>query len=814
MANYSESNSSSGTLPFYNTSVESLLGKGSTLLGTQNWANPLVPQQQVAGFSGLQNQAFNLLPGMTGAWQPTVSGGLNALSSAQQSAQFDPNKLNQFMNPYIGGVVNEIARLGNQNFRENLLPGVRNTYGGLGQYGSAREALAIGKAAADTQNNISGQQANALSNAMNNAFTNYGNFAQLGAQTGLQAGNAYNNLATTQSQLGVVDYGTLFSAGQAQQQQDQSQLNATYQNQQAAQNRPWELLNNWSNLFKVNTPQSSTTSSWSTQLRRGGLVRGRKKKMATGGRPADWDGMIIDANTQGAREEERMRVLLAELRDNPNDESLIREISQQAQLMGVSDLSQFAPRRAPEPIEVTDASPGGGVSRSDFIRRMLDESRQYRQSIQSAFPEIEEPHKWDQFNRALFEANAMGPANFGQIIGRVGAGYYGNQDQLRRENFERSKARLTLEERALPRSGGLGGAMGGVEHFKTVRGKDGTLWAVSDVDPTRRYQIQGGGYSKEIQEAAAKAADSDLKDARFDTAAQRAEARTKLIDYYGGLLANKFGSRPDSNQPGGVPSERSGLVPSLSVPIPGDKFGARSDPGTIPTSQEEKEQQEVGKEMGKAFTELQTEARDSQSRLNSFIRLEELLTGVDTGKLTPLGTEISAWVKSAGTIPGMGWAKEVLPDFETLPNKEAARALMGQLALQMRNPAGGAGMPGALSDRDREFLVNQITPSLSLTPEGIKLMVDTQRKLAQRSQDVADLARRYRMKNPRKTFDEGFYTELNNWSTSHPLFNSHSRENSAQKVTTRPKEGEVVNGYRYNGGDLRDPNSWSKVDGQ
>jgi hypothetical protein len=76
-------------------------------------------------------------------------------------------------------------------------------------------------------------------------------------------------------------------------------------------------------------------------------------------------------------------------------------------------------------------------------------------------------------------------------------------------------------------------------------------------------------------------------------------------------------------------------------------------------------------------------------------------------------------------------------------------------------------MPGAMSDKDREFLVNMM-PGISRTPGGNKLLVETMKKLAQRDVEVAQLARDYR--NRRGKLDEGFYNELRQFSEANPLF--------------------------------------------
>lgn len=176
----------------------------------------------------------------------------------------------------------------------------------------------------------------------------------------------------------------------------------------------------------------------------------------------------------------------------------------------------------------------------------------------------------------------------------------------------------------------------------------------------------------------------------------------------------------------------------------------------VTLKQEGEEAKTVGKFFGDNYADIQKAGMSANGKIARVDRLNQLLQNVDTGKLTPAGTEIAKYAQSVGLKidPNVG-------------NKEAAQALSNEMALELRNPAGGAGMPGAMSDKDREFLVS-MTPGLSTTPEGRKQITETMRKLAQRDQQVATMAREYRQKNG--SMDEGFYKKLQDFSNANPLF--------------------------------------------
>src|SRR3546814_10728693 len=146
--------------------------------------------------------------------------------------------------------------------------------------------------------------------------------------------------------------------------------------------------------------------------------------------------------------------------------------------------------------------------------------------------------------------------------------------------------------------------------------------------------------------------------------------------------------------------------------------------------------------------EAATAATSSNARLD---RLGQLLENVATGKTAPTTQAIKAVAKSAGfDLEAFGITDDVGP-------AEAAAALSNQMALELRNPAGGPGMPGAMSDSDRDFL-RTMEAGIEQTPQGRKLMIETQKRINDRNIEIARMSRNYRKKNGR--LDEGFYDEL------------------------------------------------------
>ena len=192
-------------------------------------------------------------------------------------------------------------------------------------------------------------------------------------------------------------------------------------------------------------------------------------------------------------------------------------------------------------------------------------------------------------------------------------------------------------------------------------------------------------------------------------------------------------------------------------------------PGVSATlSQEKAEAAKVGGDYGEQFSQLEKTSFASVGKIAKLKRMQNLLDQVNTGKLQPTKQRIQEMADA------LGFKVDA-----SLPAAQALESLTNEMTLELRNPSGGAGMPGALSDKDREFLT-AMSPSLSKTKEGNQLIIETSKKLAQRNMEVAKMARAYRKKNGQ--FDGGFYDELAEWSEKHPLFEGKSVPGGKQQL--------------------------------
>ena len=183
-----------------------------------NLGQNAIQQGGVAGFSPLQQQAFQMAPDLAFAGQGSLGAASQLMGQAGSTTV--PDVIADYMNPYTSNVVNEMGRLSNRNVQENVLPNLGAGAVGSGQFGSRRQQQLTGQTLRDIQADLAGKQGQLLQQGYNQA----GTMAQTDLQRALQAGQGFTNLGQEQMQLGQGGLKTLFDYGTAQQKQGQALL--------------------------------------------------------------------------------------------------------------------------------------------------------------------------------------------------------------------------------------------------------------------------------------------------------------------------------------------------------------------------------------------------------------------------------------------------------------------------------------------------------------------------------------------------------------------------------------------------------------
>ena len=206
--------------------------------------------------------------------------------------------------------------------------------------------------------------------------------------------------------------------------------------------------------------------------------------------------------------------------------------------------------------------------------------------------------------------------------------------------------------------------------------------------------------------------------------------------------------------------------------------------------QETAENKKIGEYFGDLYVSKQTGATEARLQNAKLDRIEELTKDLDsTGKLTGTFMDLASAAESVGVTldPKLG-------------EKQGAAALAKEIALNFRNPAGGEGMPGALSDKDREFLVSMV-PGMEQTVEGRKGIIETRRKINERRLVEAKMARAYRKEHG--ALDEDFEQMLQDYADANPIFKGESKVTPpAEAPIAAPPTGNLVRNpdgsYTYN----------------
>ena len=183
-----------------------------------NLGQNAVQQGGVAGFSGLQQQALQMVPDLAFSG----SGSLGAASQlmGQAGATTMPDVVADYMNPYTQSVVGEMGRLQQRNIQENVLPNLGGAAIGTGQYGSRRQQQITGNVLRDLQSDLLGKQMGALQSG----YTEAGKFAQSDLERALNAGRSFQSLGQEQQQLGLGGLKAMFDYGGQEQAMGQKLL--------------------------------------------------------------------------------------------------------------------------------------------------------------------------------------------------------------------------------------------------------------------------------------------------------------------------------------------------------------------------------------------------------------------------------------------------------------------------------------------------------------------------------------------------------------------------------------------------------------
>lgn len=248
--------------------AEALLGKTEALTDINQNPYQQYTGQRIAGFTPLQEQAFQGIGSMQVAPQVGMGtgtagmAGLGGLAAGQNYAAMatSPGSVSAYMSPYI------------QNALQPQLEEMRRQYGITGQQlqgqATAQGAFGGNRAAlqqAENMRNMGTAMNQAIGTGYQSAFDRAQQAQQFGANLGLQGLGVAGQAAGTLGQLGQSQYGQQMgiiggqqTAGAQQQALQQKQLETAYQDFINQQNYPYKQLGFMSDVLRgMPTSQSA-----------------------------------------------------------------------------------------------------------------------------------------------------------------------------------------------------------------------------------------------------------------------------------------------------------------------------------------------------------------------------------------------------------------------------------------------------------------------------------------------------------------------------------------------------------------------------
>lgn len=251
----------SGTPDYAQVYQAALLQQGNSL-ASQPYAN--YPGQTIANLTPDQLQAQQMTEQNANAANPLLQQSQNLYNTA--GAGFNQDTFNQYQNPYQNQVIGALTNASNTNFQQNVMPQLNSQFIGSGTYGGSRNAQILSQAADQNQQNLNNQIASTESTDYQNALNAY----QTGTNQKIASAQGLGTLAGQVNNSNLQNESALNAIGQQEQNENQSSLNAAYQNFQQQQLYPYQQLGFLSGLLSNNqaelpySTQSQATSPVNT----------------------------------------------------------------------------------------------------------------------------------------------------------------------------------------------------------------------------------------------------------------------------------------------------------------------------------------------------------------------------------------------------------------------------------------------------------------------------------------------------------------------------------------------------------------------
>lgn len=211
-------------------------------------------------------------------------------------------------------------------------------------------------------------------------------------------------------------------------------------------------------------------------------------------------------------------------------------------------------------------------------------------------------------------------------------------------------------------------------------------------------------------------------------------------------------------------------LPADTFPSKQEWFNRQSkNRGTnIDMKAEGAEQGKIGEYWGKQYTGIQEQGQAALANLQNYDLIEKgLESGIRTGSFGEGELAVRKFAQSIGIADA--------DDDKKVAGGELMQKITNRMALLMRNPESGMGMPGSLSDKDLAFLKDSMI-GLNTSKGGNKLALEVFRRLEDRKLQIAAEADKW-VNGEGKGSMRGFSQYLRQWNKENPLFDDIKVDN-------------------------------------
>lgn len=219
------------------------------------------------------------------------------------------------------------------------------------------------------------------------------------------------------------------------------------------------------------------------------------------------------------------------------------------------------------------------------------------------------------------------------------------------------------------------------------------------------------------------------------------------------------------------------LTPEEQVALAASGKTGKTIVETVNKAKEHSPSKHWDKASSEMFAKVYSGARDAAAKgLDTVDNVKTLLGALDSGLYTGYGGEFAQKARNFAASLGFGDFKD------SAAAGEVFESIVKGMALEKRDPATGAGMPGALSDSDREYLKSMV-PSLSKTTEGNKILLKMIGRMAERRVEYYQMMNDYVVKHGQ--LDAGFDKQMAGYKWK-DMFSDLPQNTQKPPVTTKP----------------------------